>query len=270
MENLLFIKIEILIFIFSFLYILYYLWAKFFVVYFKVKKVIKPEKIENKKSALNKVTLNSNKGKRVSKKHKEPKITEANKLKVIDILKRVEINSAKWYFDFSKNLIVEWLSMDKFNRDLNMALASIYEKEKNYLNAEYIYKDLLEHLSVDFVIMKKLWYIYALQDKYKDSLNIYEKIHKKKMADDEVIDILSELTFTMKLYKKTLKYSNLYLVSQPRNVHKLFIKAKSLEKLWQPVDAKSVYERILELQPYNTKAKNNLLDIEKKLESVSE
>jgi len=264
-----FIKLEILILIFSFLYILYYLWAKFFVVYFKVKKVIKPEKIENKKSALNKVTLNSNKSKKASKKLNEAKITDINREKVIDIIKRVKINSSKWYFDFSKNLIVEWLSIDKFNRDLNMELASIYEKEKKYLNAEYIYKDLLEHLKVDFVIMKKLWYIYALQDKYKDSLNIYEKIHKKKMADDEVIDILAELTFTMKLYKKTLKYANLYLVSQPRNVHKLFIKAKSFEKLWQIEDAVPVYKRILELQPYNNKAKNNLVEIENNIKSLA-
>jgi hypothetical protein len=46
--------------------------------------------------------------------------------------------------------------LDKYNVDLNMELANIYEKEKNYLNAEYIYKDLLEHLKVDFKIMKKL------------------------------------------------------------------------------------------------------------------
>ena len=226
---------------------------------------MKPEKIQNKKSALHKVTLNSNKGKQVSKKSNVTKISEKNKLKVIDIVKRVKLNSSKGYFDFAKNLIVEWLSLDKFNRELNLELAIIYEKEKNYLNAEYIYKDLLEHLKVDFVVMKNLWFIYALQDKYKESLSIYEKIHKKKMADDDVIDILAELTFTMKLYKKTIKYANLYLVSKPRNVHKLFIKAKSLEKILQPEDALIVYNRILELQPYNKKAKNYIINIENEL-----
>lgn len=261
MENSLFIKVEILILILSFFYILYYLWAKFFVIYFKVKKVIKPEKIENRKSALNKVNLNINKNR--SKKHSESKISEINKVKVLDIIKRAKINSSKWYYDFSKNLIVEWLSLDKYNRELNIELATIYEIEKNYLNAEYIYKDLLDYLKVDFVIMKKLWYIYALQDKYKESLSIYEKIHKKKMADDEVINILAELTFTMKLYKKALKYSNLYLVSKPRDVQKLFIKAKCFEKLWKNDDAKPVYYRILELQPYNKKAKSNIEELDK-------
>ena len=41
-----------------------------------------------------------------------------------------------------------------------------------------------------------------MQNKLKESLDIYEKIHRKKMADDEVIDLLSELTYDMKDYKK--------------------------------------------------------------------
>jgi hypothetical protein len=39
---------------------------------------------------------------------------------------------------------------------LNLELAKIYEQEHNYINAEYIYKDLLEVLKVDFEVMKKL------------------------------------------------------------------------------------------------------------------
>jgi hypothetical protein len=50
-----------------------------------------------------------------------------------------------------------------------------------------------------------------MQNKLKESLNIYEQIHNKKMADDEVIDLLSELTYNMKNYKKALKYINLFL-----------------------------------------------------------
>jgi hypothetical protein len=60
--------------------------------------------------------------------------------------------------------------------------------------------------------MKKLGYIYAMQEKLSDSLFMYEKIHSKKMSDDEVINILSELTFSMKRYKKSLKYTNLFLI----------------------------------------------------------
>lgn len=216
---------------------------------------MKKEKPATKNTFLNKVVLTSTKGETESKINSKVKISEKDKQKIVEILKRVKINSSKWYYDTSRNLIVEWLSIDKYNRELNLELASIYEKEHNFINAEYIYKDLLEFLKVDYEVMKKLWYIYAMQNKLEESLSIYEKIHNKKMADDDVIDLLWELTYNMKNYKKALKYINLFLVSKPRNVDKLFMKAKSLRELWKREESRLVYKRILDLQPYNTKAK---------------
>lgn len=265
MENLLFIKIEIFVFIFSFLFISYYLIDVFLKTYIKIKKKVKPEKIENTKTALNKVNLTSKKDSEISKNRDINKISEEDKHKVSEILKRVKINSWKWYFDTAKNLIVEWLSIDKYNRELNIELASIYEKEKNYINAEYIYKDLIDYLKVDIEVMKKLAYILAMQNKLKESLEMYEKIHHKKMSDDEVIDFLSELTFNMKDYKKALKYTNLFLVSKPRNVDKLFIKAECLDKTSKIQESIQIYKRILDLQPYNTRAKDWITRLEESL-----
>jgi hypothetical protein len=95
MENLFFIKIEILVFILSFLYILYYSGAKILPIYLKLKLVINPEKIENTKSALNRVNLNTNNRETISKKAVETKLSQENKEKVLDIIKRVKINSTK-------------------------------------------------------------------------------------------------------------------------------------------------------------------------------
>jgi predicted membrane protein len=57
MENTIFIKIEIYIFIISLLYILYYLGSKIYTLYFNVKNVVNPKKIQNRKTSLNKVNL---------------------------------------------------------------------------------------------------------------------------------------------------------------------------------------------------------------------
>ena len=171
MENTFFLKIEILFFFISLFYILYYFWIKLFSFSFKIKKVLKTENINANKTALNKINI-VNKSEKVETNatNKQNKLSDSDKQKIADIVKRVKLNSTKWYFDTSKNLIVEWLSIDKFNKDLNLELASIYEKEKNYVNAEYIYKDLLEIYKIDFIVMKKLWYVYALQNKLNDSL----------------------------------------------------------------------------------------------------
>ncbi len=263
MENLLFIKSEIIIFLLSLLYIIYYLWTKLYNLYFKFRNIVKPQTIKNRKSALNKVSLNN----KNNWKNTVNKIilSDNQKQELSDLLAKVKTNSSKWYFDTAKNLIVEWLSIDKYNKELNLQLGLIYEKEKNYSNAEYIYKELLDNYNWDYIIMKNLWYILAIQDKLTESLIIYELLHKKKKFDNEVIEIISDLSFTLKNYKKALKFINLYLSSKPRNIDKLWMKAISLDELWNYNESIDIYKRILELQPYNTKAKENLEFVKEKI-----
>lgn len=270
MENLLFIRIEIFVFIVSLIYICYYIWLKIYTVYFNVKKIVKPEKIKKRKSALNKVNLKTKNLNKKNTKTSDFHLTEKKKQKIHEIIQRVKWNSSKWYFDTSKSMIVEWLSIDKNNKELNLQLAFIYEKEKNYSNAEYIYKDLLENHQGDYEIMKKLWYLLVNQNKLIESLLIYESLHVKKKTDSEVIEILADLTFSLESYKKSLKYTNLYLSSRPRDVNKLSMKAVCLDKINKIDESIEIYKRILELQPYNTKAKENLLIIEDKKRNMNE
>lgn len=257
MENTLFLKIEIFTVIVTLFYILYFLWEKVFLFLLKIKNKYFHKRILPEKKFINEIDLkNKNKDKKDNTVIKE--ISKQDKEKIQEILKRVQINSSKWYIDTAKNLIVEWLTIDKFNKLLNIELADIYIKEKKYLNAEYIYKDLLEVLKWDIELSKKLWFVYALQNKLDESFEIYEKVHEKKKSDDEVIDFLSDLSFNIWNFEKWLMYSNLFLLSTPRNVDKMFIKAISLENLNRPAEAVLVYKRILELQPYNTQAKESL------------
>jgi len=266
MENLLFIKIEIIIFILSLLYILYYLWAKIYNVYFKVKNKIKPQTIKKRKTALNKVNL---KNKNTITKNKKA-LTDHEKNQVQEILQKVKTNSSKWYFDTAKNLIVEGLSIDKYNKELNLQLGLIYEKEKNYSNAEYIYKELLENHNGDYEIMKNLWYILAVQNKLTESLLIYELLHTKKKWDNEVIEIIADLSFTLWNYKKALKFVTMFLSNKPRNIDKLTMRAICLDNLWQIDEAIEVYKRILDLQPYNTKVRESLELIQEKKKELEE
>jgi tetratricopeptide (TPR) repeat protein len=176
----------------------------------------------------------------------------------------VKTNASKWYFDTAKNLIVEWLSIDKFNKELNLQLWLIYEKEKNYSNAEYIYKELLDNYNGDYEIMKSLWYILAVQNKLTESLLIYELLHTKKKWDNKVIEIIADLSFTLENYKKALKFTTMFLAAKPRNIEKLTMRAICLDNLWEIDESIDVYKRILELQPYNTKVKECLELLEEK------
>jgi len=80
---------------------------------------------------------------------------------------------------------------------LNLELASIYEKERRYENAEYLYKDLLEIQPDDLEVLRRLAYNYALENKLEQAMEVYEKIHRKDMTDEKTIDMLAEITYSI-------------------------------------------------------------------------
>jgi len=260
MENLFLLKIEILIFLLSLFYVLYYISWKLYKTYFKVKNVIVKEEISNVKTALNKVDLNT-KEKNYKKEKNTKQLTDEEINQLTELLKRVKNNSSKWYFDTAKWLIIEWLSIDKFNKDLNLELASIYIKEKNYQNAEYIYKDLLEVIKDDTDLYKKLAYIYAMQGKLDLSLENYIKVHRKNPADEEVINMLAEINYDLKDYKNALKYINQYLKFKPRDIDKFNMKAICFEHSREFKEAIEIHKKILELQPYNTNSRDKVREL---------
>jgi tetratricopeptide (TPR) repeat protein len=142
-------------------------------------------------------------------------------------------------------------------------LAQIYEKEEKFENAEFIYRDLLELSKNDFEVKKLLAFNLAIQNNFDESFLIYEDVHKIKKNDKNVIDMLADLSYDMKNYKKCLKYVNLYLHEKPRDVEKMFMKSFCLEVLNRKSDAVLIYKKILQLQPYNTEARNKIKELDR-------
>lgn len=267
MENLFLFKIEVFIFFISLWYIIYYFWDKIFLYYTKIKKIISPKRENIKKLEEQEMWELNEADKKVeennilveTKIEEKPLIlTQEDKDKISEILKRVKINSSKWYFEKAKSLIIEWLTIDKFNKELNLELAWIYEWEKNFKNAEFIYIDLLEHFKSDNDVKIKLWFNLAMQNDLNWALNIYEQVFKKLRTDLWVIEMLCDISYDLKEYQKCSKYLNFYLNEKPRSVEKLFMKWVCLENLWKNTEAIAVYKKILDLQPYNTEARDKL------------
>jgi hypothetical protein len=68
-----------------------------------------------------------------------------------------------------------------------------------------------------------------MQNNLEESLKIYEEIHKTRKSDNEIIEILVDLTYTLKKYRKCLKYVTLFLKEKPRDIDKMLIKCQCLE-----------------------------------------
>jgi predicted membrane protein len=93
MENLLFMKLEITVFILSFLYITYYILTKIFNIYFNVRNKIKPKAIKKRKTALNKVNLKNKKT--IKKKEIDYNISDIDSNKVTELIQKVKTNTLK-------------------------------------------------------------------------------------------------------------------------------------------------------------------------------
>lgn len=261
MENIIFLKIEIIVLIISLTYILYFIWDKLVEIYYNLKKIVTPKKVK-RKTWIKKIDIKS-KENNYKKEKNLSTLTKENKEKLANIVKRVKNNSSKWYIDVARALIVEWLAIDKYNKDLNLELAKLYEKEKKYKNAEYIYNDILENIKDSIVILKRLWFVLAVQKKYKKSIKTYEKVYKKNKTDVEVIDMLGNINYEVGDYEKALEYIKLWLRDKPRNAEKLIMSWVCYEKLWEIENAIFRYKKVLEIQPYNTEILDKVKALEK-------
>lgn len=180
-----------------------------------------------------------------------------------EMVKRAQMNMSRWYLETARVIVIEWLAMKKQDRELNILLAEIYEREKKYQHAAYIYGDLLEEYKEDEVIMQKLWNSLYLLGDNSGAFEIYSSAHKKNRSSTEILDILSHLSMDIKDYKSWVKYANLYLKEKPRNAEKLGIKAYCLEKLGRTRESIEAYRKILDVQPYNSEVQDRISVLEK-------
>ena len=275
MENLFFLKIEIVIFIISFFYAIFYILMNIRYFFIRLSRWKRANRImaktEKEKEKINETThneelLNEKENAEEKKDLKEEKkdriIQSENKIKITDILRKEAILYEQWNYTKAKSLIIEGLSLDKNHKQLNLELANIYNKLEEFKKSEFIYRDLIEKQNDDFELLKKLGFILALQKKYKDSIRVYKEALEQKENDLSIVDILSDLTFEVKDYESAKKYTKIMLKDKPRNVEKLQILAYSYDSLGKTKKAINAYDKILEMQPYN----KEILQRVKKLE----
>lgn len=250
-------------------YMIYFFLEKTYITYKKLHNIVKPTlstetsgvisenneswKEEIKQSKPMKVTKDDSKVD-IKSYTKDKNLSEEDKNKLLETIKKVKINSSKGYYETAKSLIIEGLAIDKYNTELNLELAHIYEEEKNYKNAEYIYNDLMHVQKSNMDILKRLWYILAVQRRFKEAIVMYEKVYKKNTTDLETVELLIDLHYEVGNYDKALEHVIVFLKEKPRNIERMSLKAELLKKQWKDEDAKEVYRKILEIQPYNTEA----------------
>ncbi len=90
-------------------------------------------------------------------------LSPERRMEIIELVKLIRTKVARGEFTDARAKIIEGLAIDKWNKDLNCLLASLYERDKDYKKAEFIYKDLILVHDTDPEIYMKLGFALSIQ-----------------------------------------------------------------------------------------------------------
>lgn len=186
-------------------------------------------------------------------------LTREEKDSILEIIRIVQNKISRWEYSDAKAKIIEWLSIDKFNKSLNILLASIYEKDKDYKKAEFIYKDLIVLNEHDTEVYLKLGFVLSIQKKYEVAYEIYKKLNSLDSSNIEAIEMLANLSHHLGKFEESKNFSKMFLKKTPRNVDILYLQALNFINLKERYEALEMLLKIKEMDPYNIRV-NELID----------
>lgn len=170
-----------------------------------------------------------------------------------EIAKLAKTKIARGEFTEAKGKIIEGLAFDKFDKELNCLLASLYERDKDFKKAELVYKDLIVVHDTDPEIYMKLGFALSMQAKYEIAFEIYRKLHAITDGVDEAIEMLANLAYQLERYEEARNSAKEYLRNHPRNVEMLNLLAFSQANLGERREALETLDKLRVIDPYNAK-----------------
>ncbi len=124
-------------------------------------------------------------------------------------------------------LIIEGLSLDKYHRELNLILGSLYESERQSQKAEYVYKDLALSYPDDVEILEKLANILIIEKRYDIAMEIYKKIVSLSGETEGSLYIMSHLARETGHQEEMYAYTRRYQKNWPNNPEILSLLAEA-------------------------------------------
>lgn len=179
------------------------------------------------------------------------KIDTSHVEKLTGLVSSVRTLIARGMTHEAQTLIIEWLSIEKDNRELNLLLGQIYEQEWQYEKAEYIYKDMAELHSTDIEILEKLANVLIIEKKNIIANEIYKKIHTLIGNTETTLYMLTHISNTLHDHPATLLYAKQYVLQWPKNPEIIALLANVQVELGLRKDAIETYKTLKNLTPYS-------------------
>jgi tetratricopeptide (TPR) repeat protein len=193
-------------------------------------------------------------------------LSHVQKQELSDLIKLIQTKIARSEYAEAKQKIISWLSIDKFHKELNCMLASLYEWESDFKKAEIVYRDLILVYDVDIELYLKLWFVLSVQKKYEIAHEIYKKLLTIEENHQEALEMCSHLATQLELHEEAKTYSKMYLKQNPNSVEVLKLLLDNLLILEEHQEALEILRKIKHIEPYNNRVRE-LID---KLETESQ
>ncbi len=194
------------------------------------------------------------------------KIAPEKRDKLVDIMSMVRTLIARGHLVEARTFIIEGLSLHKKHRDLNILLASLYEREYAFEKAEFIYKDIAETYPNDTEILTRLADVLAMQRKYRVSYEIYKKILGLNGDNEETLYALTHLAAELKEDQELYDFAKGYIKQFPKNPEILWLYSQAQITLGKRREAIETLIKLKNLTPYN----QEIVDLIQKLVTEEE
>jgi cytochrome c-type biogenesis protein CcmH/NrfG len=148
-------------------------------------------------------------------------------------------------------MIVSGLAIDKDHRELNLLMASMYERDHSFAKAEFILKDIALHHPDDVEVLTHLATDLAMQRKYDVSYELYKKVLSLGGETEETLYTLTHLAAEMALHTDVVLYARVYLKKFPHNPEILWLYSDALIHQNERKEAIEVLIKLKNLTPYN-------------------
>ncbi|MDD2891390.1 MAG: hypothetical protein PHQ95_00290 [Candidatus Gracilibacteria bacterium] len=270
-----FVKYEIAFLGVNLLYIVFHLLHSFFHWYLKLRTFICKKKTadkiieEQQQKVIEDKKLEKQETTTVSQKETEPVkegLSGDQKQYLSELIKTIKTRIARGEFSEARARIIEGLSIEKFNKDLNCLLASLYEKDRDYKKAELIYKDLILMNDTDPELYLKLGFVLSIQGKYEIAYEIYKRFLSLDENNIETIDMLANLGHQLGYHEESNEYAYIFLKKNPHHSDMLYLTAINHINLKERAFALESLKKIRTIDPYNGKIQELIKKIELEIE----
>lgn len=161
----------------------------------------------------------------------------------------------------AEKYLIEALSLDETNKEINKKLALLYLKQKKYPKAELIYLKLIELGSRDPTVYSNLGLVLYNEGRLDMAIKAYQKATdldpKRPMRFANIGQIFYEL---QDINNAVSHFEKAYALDT-KNIDYMFILAKLYEEKNIKEKAKYFYHKILDIEPYNEEAKEGIRNL---------